>query len=94
MTGRAYGNYMKAVLVRIGNSRGLRLPRALLELYGIEEGDELELEERREGILVKPAAKTEGKLSWEAAYLEMADEAAERAEWMDWDALAGEGFDD
>lgn len=85
---------MKAELVRIGNSRGLRLPRTLLELYGIEEGDELELEERREGILIRPGAKSASKLSWESAYQEMAEEVAERAEWAEWDPLAGDGLDD
>ncbi len=85
---------MKAELVRIGNSRGLRLPRKLLELYGISEGDELELEERREGILIKPGSKTSARLGWAAAYKEMAEDVAERAEWAEWDALAGEALTD
>lgn len=84
---------MKATLVRIGNSRGLRLPRKLLALYGIEENDELELEERAEGILIRPATKATGKLSWEAAYRELAREAAEAAEWSDWEAVTGDGLE-
>ncbi len=85
---------MKAELVRIGNSRGLRLPRNLLELYGIKESDELELEERRDGILIKPKAESETKLPWESAYQEMAHEAAEKAEWAEWEQIAGDGLDD
>ncbi|MEI6874269.1 MAG: AbrB/MazE/SpoVT family DNA-binding domain-containing protein [Spirochaetota bacterium] len=83
---------MKAELVRIGNSRGLRLPRRLLALYAIEEGDELELEERLEGILIRPLAKGEARIGWADAYREMSLEVAESAEWADWDSLAGEGL--
>ena len=82
---------MKTTLVRIGNSRGLRLPSRLLAVYGINENDELELEERAEGILIRPALKASRKIPWEAAYREMASEAAEAAEWSDWDAAAADG---
>jgi len=81
---------MKAQLVRIGNSRGIRLPRRILELYRIGEGDELELEERPDGIMVRPVPREDGKLSWADAYGEMAEEAAERAEWSLWDATSGD----
>ena len=84
---------MKTHLVRIGNSRGLRLPRKLLAIYGIEENDELELEERAEGILIRPAGKADGKLPWDAAYREMASEAEEAPEWSDWDATVGDGLE-
>jgi antitoxin MazE len=84
---------VKAILIRIGNSRGLRLPRKLLAVYGIKENDELELEERAEGILIRPTAKAHGKISWEAAYKEMAAEGAEVAEWQDWDAATANGLE-
>ncbi len=83
---------MKTTLVRIGNSRGLRLPRKLLAIYGIEENDELELEQRA-GILIRPAPKAQGKLHWEAAYLEMASESAEAAEWSEWDEVVADGLE-
>ncbi len=85
---------MRIQLVRVGNSRGLRLPRPLLDRYGIVEGDELELEERQEGFLLKPVPRAGGKISFEDSYREMADEAAERAEWVAWDGLARDGLDD
>ncbi len=84
---------MKTSLIRIGNSRGLRLPRQLLAIYGIEENAELELEEREEGILIRPVAKAEGKLPWEAAYREMASETAEAQEWSDWEAADTDGLE-
>jgi antitoxin MazE len=84
---------MKTTLVRIGNSRGLRLPRKLLAIYGIEENDELELEQRAEGILIRPSPKVQGKLQWEAAYKEMASEAAEAAEWSEWGEAVADGLE-
>ncbi len=84
---------MKASVVRIGNSRGLRLPARLLELYGLSEGDELVLEERAEGILVRPAPRAGGKLDRADAYRRMAEEVAEKAEWSDWDGTAGDGLE-
>ncbi len=76
---------MRTQLVRIGNSRGVRLPQNLLSLYRLKEGDEFELEERQEGILLRPARSDREKLSWEASYAEMAAEPEEAAEWADWD---------
>ncbi len=35
---RNYGNNMKTRVIRIGNSRGVRLPAALLEAYRLREG--------------------------------------------------------
>jgi antitoxin MazE len=90
---RDYCNYMIAELIRIGNSKGIRLPRRILELYSLAEGDEIELEERRDGILLKPRSREDRKLGWEDAYVEMARESAERDEWSDWDQTAGDGLD-
>ena len=85
---------MKAKVIRVGNSRGVRIPKALLDLYGVNEGDTLELEERREGILLRRAGSAEEPLSYGESYREMAAEAAERAEWNEWDDSAGDGLDD
>ncbi|MFP4151289.1 MAG: AbrB/MazE/SpoVT family DNA-binding domain-containing protein [Alkalispirochaeta sp.] len=82
---------MTVKIVRIGNSRGLRLPRELLETYGLQEGDVVEIEQRREGFLVHPVADSAGKVSYEESYRQIALEAAEHAEWDDWDGVAGDG---
>ncbi|MBP7094796.1 MAG: AbrB/MazE/SpoVT family DNA-binding domain-containing protein [Spirochaetia bacterium] len=84
---------MKASVVRIGNSRGLRLPARLFELYGLSEGDELELEERAEGILVRPAPRADGKPDQAEAYRRMAEEVAEKAERSDRDGTAGDALE-
>ena len=85
---------MKAKVIRVGNSRGVRIPKALLDLYGVNEGDSLELEERREGILLRRAAGDEEPIGYGEAYREMAAEAAEQTEWADWDDTVGDGLDD
>jgi antitoxin MazE len=43
---------MKARLVRIGNSRGIRLPKPLIEEVGLE--DEVELRVREGTIVISP----------------------------------------
>ena len=40
-------------LVRIGNSRGVRIPKPLLEQAGL--GDEIQLRVMDEGIMIEPA---------------------------------------
>jgi antitoxin component of MazEF toxin-antitoxin module len=82
---------MKARLIKIGNSRGIRIPQKLIELYQLKEGSMLELEERRDGILIQYRTMAQNKVSWEAAYREMAADSAENAEWAEWDAVAGDG---
>jgi antitoxin MazE len=46
---------MKTRLVRIGNSRGVRLPKPLIEQAGLT--DEVELGVRNGAIVIEPAAK-------------------------------------
>ena len=59
---------MKARLVRIGNSRGIRLPKPLIEEVGLEEEVELRI---RDGAIVICASRTP-RAGWEAAAKEMA----------------------
>ena len=57
-------------LVSIGNSKGVRLPKPLLQKYAIS--NPLILEETPEGILLR--SKDDSKLSWESSYKQMAEE--------------------
>lgn len=54
----------------------------------------MEIEERREGILVRVRNPEAGRSSWEAAYRECSAEAAEREEWSAWDTISGDGVED
>lgn len=45
---------MKAKLVRIGNSRGVRIPKPLIDQVGL--ADEVELEIEGGAVVIRPAA--------------------------------------
>src|SRR3990172_12084370 len=51
-------------VVPIGNSRGVRLPKAVLDKYAVK--DELVLEERTEGLLLRD--KRDKRLTWEDTF--------------------------
>jgi antitoxin MazE len=84
---------MKVRLIRIGNSRGIRIPRELMRVYGLREGAELEIEERQEGILLRVGEDSHGLISWDAAYQEMTAESLETQEWSEWDHTTGDGIE-
>ena len=67
----ARGNYnviMKAKLVPIGNSRGIRLPKAVIDQYALDE--EVELEMRKDHFVVRAGRRPRG--GWEEAFARMA----------------------
>ena len=58
---------MKTKIIRIGNSKGVRIPRALLEKAHLTE--EVQLEATANQIVIRSSAPREG---WEAAFRLMA----------------------
>ena len=76
-------------VARIGNSRGVRLPAGTLKRYGI--GGTVLMEERSDGILLRPRGRAAAKLSWEETAREM---MAAAEDWSEWDAAAADGLDD
>lgn len=75
-------------LAQIGNSRGIRLSKALLEHYGIQSA--LELETTPDAIVLRPIRGGEGQLTWEDTYRQMAQS---EEDWTDWEAVAEDGLD-
>ena len=73
-------------LISIGNSKGIRLPKVLLQKYGW--GDSLVLEETEDGIFLYSNEKN--KLSWQETYRAM---AADREDWSDLDVAVADGLD-
>ena len=79
--------YMREVkLIPIGNSKGIRLPKALLDKYGWN--DRLMLEELEESVVLR--GKETHNLSWEETYRDM---AAESEDWSDFDIAMADGVD-
>lgn len=77
-------------VARIGNSRGVRLPAGTLERYGI--GDEVIMEERSDGILLRLPGPTTSKLSWAETASAMAGESQDWNAWETTTADALEGL--
>ena len=59
---------MKSSIVRIGNSRGIRIPKTLLEQCRL--GEAVELEAHGDELIVRSATKA--RSGWEEAFREMA----------------------
>jgi len=75
-------------IARIGNSRGIRLPASSLKRYSLVSS--VVMEERSEGILLRPAGPSVEKLGWEETANEM---AAAAEDWTDWEPTDGDGLD-
>lgn len=73
-------------VARIGNSRGVRIPAKTLQRYRI--ADAVVMEERSEGILLRPPAAGTPRLSWEETAQAMAGD-----DWGEWDSTAADGLD-
>lgn len=74
-------------LVPIGNSKGVRIPKALLQKYGLK--NPLLIEETDKGLLLRN--KEESKLSWEDTYKIMANE---KENWDDFNTTLLDGLED
>jgi antitoxin MazE len=79
---------MKVAIIPIGNSRGVRLPKAVLDQVGF--GDEADLEVENGRVVLKPIAAP--RQGWAEAFA--ADPAPELSEedtdWLE-ASLAGDG---
>lgn len=73
-------------LIPNGNSRGIRLPRTLLDKYGWR--DRLTLEEMEDSAVLH--GNETYKLSWEETSLAMAKESED---WSDFDIAIADGVD-
>ncbi|HEY3424686.1 MAG TPA: AbrB/MazE/SpoVT family DNA-binding domain-containing protein [Negativicutes bacterium] len=58
---------MKADIIKIGNSRGIRIPAALLKQCGIDK--KVEIEVKHNNIILKPIKNP--REGWSAAFKEM-----------------------
>ena len=73
-------------LVAVGNSKGIRLPKALLQKYGWS--DSLVLEELEEGVFLY--SRERNTLSWKETYRAM---AADKEDWSDFDEVVADGVE-
>jgi len=59
---------MKTRIVRIGNSKGVRIPKPLLDQTGLE--GEVEIQARQDSLVIRPGRKPRD--GWSKAFREMA----------------------
>ena len=74
-------------LIPIGNSKGIRLPKEILQKYGFSES--VVLEEKEEGVLLH--RKKDNKLTWEETFKAMSEE---KENWNDLDVTLMDGLED
>jgi antitoxin MazE len=60
---------MKTSIVRIGNSKGIRIPQAVLKQCGLE--GEVELTVRDRSVVISPVSAP--RAGWDEAFREMAE---------------------
>jgi len=79
---------MRTKIVRIGNSRGVRIPKTLIEQCGLEDTVELDVEHGR--LVIRAAEKS--RRGWDEAFRRMAEQGEdqlldrESSSQTDWDA--------
>lgn len=83
---RRSADSLELKVIRIGNSRGVRLPKAVLDKYAIR--DAVLVEQRDEGLLLR--SKKDRRLSWDETFKAMAHE---REDWSDLDRALDDGLD-
>ncbi len=81
------GQFGELKLVKIGNSKGIRIPKSILQKYGFT--DTIQIEETEHGILLH--RNKASKLSWEDTYKAM---QSENEDWSDFDNTLHDGLDD
>ena len=60
-------NSIKVKIIRIGNSKGIRLSKSLIEQYNMK--DELLLETKKDSIVIRPAKNV--RAGWEKSFKKM-----------------------
>jgi antitoxin component of MazEF toxin-antitoxin module len=58
---------MKAVIIKIGNSKGIRIPKVLLEESGL--GEEVEIKAKKGEIKIMPVTKSKKTVKLNEEYL-------------------------
>ncbi len=65
---------MKASIIKIGNSQGVRIPKPIIEQCGFE--TEVELEVRNHEVIIRPTKNS--RCGWESAFKTMAEKGDDK----------------
>src|SRR5581483_9095158 len=73
---------LAAKLVRIGNSRGVRLPKAVIEQAGLT--DDVQISVTGDSIIIRPADRPNPRAGWEEQIKKaLAEHGDDIEEWRD-----------
>jgi len=67
-------NTVKTQIIKIGNSRGIRIPKLLLDQVGL--GAEVEIAVQRDQLVIRPASRPRD--DWDEQFRAMAEEGDDR----------------
>ena len=70
---------MKVKIIRIGTSKGVRIPKAILESTGIEE--EVVMEATNDSIVLRPAKNV--RQDWEESFKGISEKDADNLQYQD-----------
>ena len=82
------GTSIRTHVIKIGNSRGIRIPRLLLEQT--ELGDEVELEVRGDKLVVRSARSP--RQGWDEQFAKMAEQGDDRL--LDSEVVSSSSWDE
>jgi antitoxin MazE len=83
---------LKGKLVRIGNSRGVRLPKTVIELAGLT--SDVEIAVRDNQVVISSATRKNPRAGWEEQIKkELAEQGDDIDEFRDWQAFPND-FDE
>ncbi|MCL1805558.1 MAG: AbrB/MazE/SpoVT family DNA-binding domain-containing protein [Clostridiales bacterium] len=77
---------MHTTIVKWGNSRGVRLPKALLDVVGLSVNDSVEIVAENNMLIIKP---TRERLTIDKLFADWSGEAPEPYDWGEINAPAG-----
>lgn len=82
------GTVVTTRIVRIGNSRGIRIPKVILDQTAL--GDEVQLEVLQNQIVIRPARQS--RQDWEEQFRAMAEHGDDRL--LDQEVTSFSGWDE
>ena len=87
---------MQTQLISIGNSKGIRLPKALIQQFGFDIND-IMLTVKENGILISAKPMVAPLEQWDALFVEAKKNGfnakEDRESFSDWDTTLNDGLD-
>jgi len=77
---------MQTIIVKWGNSRGIRLPKTLLDVVGLSDNDKVEIVAEDNMLIIKPARE---HMTIDKLFIDWEGGVPEQYDWGDLDEPVG-----